>query len=131
MANDAAADVRVERRASIESVARNNGHIDVLLSGNRHAQVDAIVAMTGFRPAAEYTTELALEISHVNEGGARLYRAISSITDCLCTPSVSTHDLESGEPNYYFIGARAYGRSRTFLLQTGFRQLETIMESIS
>jgi thioredoxin reductase len=131
MANDAAADVRVERRASVESVARNNGHIDVLLSGNRHAQVDAIVAMTGFRPAAEYTAELALEISHVNEGGARLYRAISSITDCLCTPSVSTNDLESGEPNYYFVGARAYGRSRTFLLQTGFRQLETIIESIS
>jgi hypothetical protein len=127
-ANELARQVRCERRASVESVARNNGHIDVVLSGNRRVEVDAVVALTGYRPASDYTSELALEISPVSEGGARLYCAISKITDCLCVPKVASEDFASGEPNYYFVGARAYGRSRTFLLQTGLQQLENIID---
>lgn len=129
-ANDAARGVRMERRAMVESVLRSNGHLDITLTGNRRVEADAIVAMTGYRPSDAFTSGLALETSAITEGGARLHRAISSITDCLCVPSVSKADLESGEPNYYFIGARAYGRSRTFLLQTGFAQLETVLEGM-
>jgi thioredoxin reductase len=117
-ANDAASEVRVERSAMVEGVAQAHDH------------VDAIVAMTGYRAAEGYTGGLALDLSPVTEGSARLYRAISKITDCLSVPAVAKSDLESGEPNYYLIGARAYGRSRTFLLQTGFQQLETILDSI-
>jgi thioredoxin reductase len=129
-ANALATDVRVERRAMVESVARNNGHIDVALTGNRRAEVDAVVALTGYRPASDYASELALEVSPVSEGGARLYRAISKITDCLCVPDVAKEDFATGEPGYYFVGARAYGRSRTFLLQTGLIQLEMILDSL-
>ena len=43
-------------------------------------------------------------------------------------PSVAREDFATGEPGYFFIGARAYGRSRTFLLQTGLQQLETILD---
>jgi thioredoxin reductase len=129
-ANELAAAVRVERRAMVESVARNNGHIDVALTGGRRAEVDAVVALTGYRPVSDYASELALEISPISEGGARLYRAISKITDCLCVPSVAKEDFATGEPGYYFVGARAYGRSRTFLLQTGLLQLETILDSL-
>lgn len=126
-ANELAQSIRVERRAMIESIAPNG---DVTLTGNRVVNVDAIVALTGYRPANDYLSELALEISPVTEGNARLWRTISNITDCLCTPSVAPGDLQTGEPNYFFIGARAYGRSRTFLLQTGFAQVETILESL-
>jgi thioredoxin reductase len=128
LANELASQGRCERRAMVESVARSNGHIDVALTGNRRLEVDAVVALTGYRPASDYANELALEISPVSEGGARLYRAISKITDCLCVPQVAKEDFATGEPGYFFIGARAYGRSRTFLLQTGLRQLETILD---
>lgn len=130
LANELASQVRCERRAMVESVARNNGHIDVALTGNRRVEVDAVVALTGYRPAADYASELALEISPVSEGGARLYRAISKVTDCLCVPKVAREDFATGEANYYFVGARAYGRSRTFLLQTGLQQLETILDAL-
>jgi thioredoxin reductase len=130
VANEIASQVRCERRAMIESVARNDGHIDVALTGNRRAEVDAVVALTGYRPAGDYATELALEISPVSEGGARLYRAISNISDCLCVPKVAMEDFATGEPGYFFVGARAYGRSRTFLLQTGLQQLTTILDSL-
>lgn len=127
-ANELAAQIRTERRASVESVARNDGQIEVALTGNRRAEVDAIVALTGYRPALDYAGELALETSPVSEGGARLYRAIANVTDCLCVPKLAPEDFASGEANYTFIGARAYGRSRTFLLQTGYQQLETILD---
>jgi thioredoxin reductase len=125
-ANDLAQSLRVERRAMIERVDGRN----VTLSGNRIVDADVIVALTGYRPLNGFTTELALETSPVTEGGARLHRAIARITDCLSVPKVALSDLESGEPNYFFVGARAYGRSRTFLLQTGFAQVETILESL-
>jgi thioredoxin reductase len=127
-ANDLAEKIRVERRATVESIDPNGS---VTLSGNRAVDVDAIVALTGYRPASDFISELALEISPVTEGNARLWRAISNITDCLCTPKVGPQDLATGEPNYFFIGARAYGRSRTFLLQTGFAQVETLLESLN
>jgi thioredoxin reductase len=130
LANELASQVRCERRAMVESVGRVNGHIDVALTGNRRVEVDAVVALTGYRPASDFTSELALEISPVSEGGARLYRAISNITDCLCVPKVAKEDFATGEPGYAFVGARAYGRSRTFLLQTGLQQLETILDSL-
>jgi hypothetical protein len=142
-ANELAAEVRMERRAMVESVdvcsggrsrppagARSGRRYTVTLTGDRRAEVDAVVALTGYRPAGDYANELALEISPVSEGGARLYRAISKITDCLCVPSVAKEDFATGEPGYYFVGARAYGRSRTFLLQTGLLQLETILDSL-
>ena len=129
-ANELAKQLRVERRAGVESVARDNGHIEVALTGGRWAEVDAVVALTGYRPASDYASELALDISPVSEGGARLYRAISKITDCLCAPKVGKDDLTTGEPNYFFVGARAYGRSRTFLLQTGYQQLQAILDSL-
>jgi thioredoxin reductase len=125
-ANTLASTVRIERRASIESISGTT----VQLTGGRSLEADAVVALTGYRPANDFTSELALETSSVSEGGARLYRAISNITDCLCVPQLAKEDFASGEPNYFFIGARAYGRSRTFLLQTGFAQVETILESL-
>src|SRR5207244_2618987 len=72
LANELAGKVRCERRAMVESVTRDNGHVDVALSGGRRAEVDAVVALTGYRPASDYTSELPLEISPVSEGGARL-----------------------------------------------------------
>jgi thioredoxin reductase len=125
-ANALASATRVERRASIESISGTT----VKLTGGRSVEADVIVALTGYRPSNDFISELALETSSVSEGGARLYRAISNITDCLCVPKLAKEDFASGEPNYFFIGARAYGRSRTFLLQTGFAQVETILESL-
>ncbi len=120
----------VERKAMIESVAQNNGHVVVALTGGRVAEADIIAAFTGYRPDGAFLSELAVETSAVTEGGARLYRAISNVTDCLSVPQVSPDDLQSGEPGFFFIGSRSYGRSNGFLLKTGLAQLETILASL-
>ncbi|HYC58994.1 MAG TPA: FAD-dependent oxidoreductase [Thermoanaerobaculia bacterium] len=119
--------LRMERRAMIDAVVQNNGHVDITLTGGRTVQVDAIAAFTGYRPDAGFLSELTVETSPVTEGGARVYRAISTITDCLSVPAVAPADLQSGEPGFYFVGSRSYGRSNGFLLRTGLAQLETIL----
>jgi thioredoxin reductase len=133
-ANALAADppefLRVERRAMIERVAQNNGHVVVTLTGGRIVEADAIAAFTGYRPDARFLSELTVETSPVTEGGARLYRAISSITDCLSVPAVRAEDVQSGEPGFYFVGSRSYGRANSFLLRTGLAQLDTILEAL-
>ena len=123
--------LRVERRAAIESIGRHHSdRSTIILSGNRVVEVDHLAAFTGYRPDGAFAAELALEVSPVTEGGARLYKAIANVTDCLTVPKVKPDDLASGEPGYFFIGSRAYGRSAGFLLQTGLAQLDTILESL-
>lgn len=122
--------LRMERRAMIDAVVQNNGHVDITLTGGRTVQADAIAAFTGYRPDAGFLSEVTVETSPVTEGGARLYRAISCITDCLSVPAVNPEDLQSGEPGFYFVGSRSYGRSNGFLLRTGLMQLETILDAL-
>jgi thioredoxin reductase len=119
--------LRVERRAMLQSIADG----EATLTGARKVAVDFVASFTGFHPDSRHLTEVAVELSPVTEGGARLYRAIANVTDCLTVPSVRAADLVSGEPDFFFVGSRAYGRARTFLLQTGLAQLETILASLS
>ena len=130
LAENPPAFLEVERRAAIDSFVELEGGLTVGLGGGRSIRCDYVAGFTGFRPNHSIHSELTLEISPVTEGGARLYRAVSSVTDCLSVPQLTARDLESGEPNYWFIGSRGYGRAPTFLLQTGLAQVETILESI-
>jgi thioredoxin reductase len=118
----------VERRAHVESLAQEGGEIRVSLSGGRQLHVDEILALTGYRPDHSFLSELALELAPATEGAARLHRAVSCVTDCLSVPSVSSADLESGEPGFALVGHKSYGRARTFLLSTGYAQLEKILD---
>lgn len=120
----------VVRRAAVEGLERNNGFLRVSLTSARQGEFDVVAAFTGYRPDLTFVSELALEISPVTEGSARLWRAISKVTDCLSVPKASPKDLESGEPGFYFVGSKSYGRAPTFLLQTGLQHLETIFETI-
>lgn len=130
LAHDPPAYLTVKRRVTIDAVTARHGVVEVVFSSGEIAVFDHLLGFTGYRPENDYLGELAVEISPVTEGGARLYRAISCVTDCLAVPAVSPSDLESGEPNFYFAGSRSYGRARTFLLQTGFSQLNAILERI-
>ena len=121
--------LQVERRAAVETIATaERARLTVTLSSGRTAEVDAIVAMTGYRPDLSILSELAIGIDPATEGAAGLTRALSNVTDCLSVPAVCPKDLHSGEPGFYLAGAKSYGRARTFLLKNGYAQLETILK---
>jgi hypothetical protein len=113
-------------QAVVEAVTgADTGQLRVSLSGGREAVVDVVLALTGYRPDLSFLSELAVGIDPVTEGAAGLSRALSNITDCLAVPAVSSEDLDS------LAGAKSYGRSRNFLLQSGYAQLATILERLS
>ena len=45
--------------------------------------------------------------------------------------SVSAEDLETGEPGYYLVGSKSYGRMASFLLKDGISQVETIVDRLA
>jgi hypothetical protein len=122
--------LQVERRARIESISPANGPLRVKIGRDREVTVDEIVGLTGYRPDVSILSELAIDIAPDTEGSARLTRALSNVTDCLSVPSVAPSDLGSGEPGFHLAGAKSYGRARTFLLRTGYAQLEIILNSL-
>jgi thioredoxin reductase len=121
----------VERRASVEEIGRDGDELVLALTGGRRIRVDSVAAFTGYRPDSSFLAELALETGPATEGTARLERALSKITDCLTVPQVAATDFETGEPGFFFAGARSYGRSRNFLLRTGFAHLSTMLDRIA
>ena len=133
-ANDLAAEpppfLTVLRKAAVERLEAHGRSIRVRFSSGIEDDFDAVVALTGFRPDLSFVSELALEISPATEGSARLSRALASVTDCLSVPAASPDDLASGEAGFHLIGAKSYGRSRTFLLRTGLAHLEAILPTI-
>jgi hypothetical protein len=60
----------------------------------------------------------------------RLSAALVNVTDCLSAPTLHPEDLASGEPRFHLVGSKSYGRAPTFLLQSGYAQLETILGSL-
>ena len=119
----------VLRKAQVESI-RGAGPYQVGLSGARTLAVEGIVGLTGYRPELEHLSELPLELSAVTEGARGIQQALANVTDCLKAPALSPKDLESGEPGFYLIGQKAYGRMTAFLLENGRAQVETIFQMV-
>jgi hypothetical protein len=134
-ANDLAASppefLRVERRAALESLSEEGVRLHAGLSGGRGGAFDAVIALTGYRPDWSFVSELTLEISAATEGARGLSLALGRGGDCLSAPAVSERDLGSGEPGFFAIGAKSYGRSRQFLLRTGLAHLQAILDILA
>jgi hypothetical protein len=120
--------LEVMRFASVECLEPSGERLRVGISGNRGGVYDVVCAFTGYRPDLSFLDELQLEISPVTGGPARLAKVFANITDCLSVPRVAPGDLASGEPGFSMIGSKSYGRSRTFLLATGYSQTEAILD---
>jgi thioredoxin reductase len=129
-ANDLAARppswLRVERRARVERIHERR----VTLSGDRTHEVDHVIAMIGARPDHAISSELALDLAASTEGAGGIARKLANVTDCLSVPTLAPSDLASGEPGFHLVGAKSYGRARTFLLQTGYAHVETILDGL-
>jgi thioredoxin reductase len=92
----------------------------------QEVEVDEIISLTGYRPDLEMLRELAADFSNVSEGARGLYRALTNVTDCLAKIEIAAKDLQSGEPNFFVVGVKSYGRNPGFLLQSGYDQLDGI-----
>lgn len=131
------ANLKVLRRTNVEEFHRlDNGEstpLKVVLKVWKNfetVEVDEVISLTGYRPNLDMLRETTVEFSGITEGPARLYKALSNITDCLARIEVNPKDLQSGEPNLFIVGIKSYGRNPGFLLQSGLDQLEAIFSSM-
>jgi thioredoxin reductase len=132
IAQNPPANFRILRRATLEAILENNlssRSFKVKLKVWRtyeELEVDEMVALTGYRPNLDMLHELTATFSGVSEGVAGLYRALTNVTDCLAQVEVKPQDLQTGEPNFFVVGIKSYGRNSGFLLKSGIEQLEAI-----
>jgi len=135
--------MRVLRRATVEAfilpadssnLQSERPPIKVTLKVWKNFQeidIDEIISLTGYRPDLDMLRELTADFSNVTEGARGLYRALTNVTDCLAKIEVAPKDLQSGEPNFFVVGIKSYGRKPGFLLQSGYDQLDGIFSLLS
>ncbi len=125
--------MRILRRTSLEALVEAVDLLKVKLKVWRNfeeVEVEKIIALTGYRPNLKMLRELTAEFSSVSEGVAGLYRALTNITDCLAKIAINPKDLQTGEPNFFSVGIKSYGRNPGFLLKSGVEQLDTIFSRL-
>jgi thioredoxin reductase len=114
------------------------GGVAVMLRHGERAttlHVDRIVANVGHRPDVALSRELQIHLCYASEGpmklaAALLARAGEGQNDCLKQSLGGIDELRSPEPDYYFLGARSYGRSSQFLLKVGFEQIAAVLDTL-
>ena len=52
-------------------------------------------------------------------------------SDCLDQRSPGAAALATGEPNFFILGAKSYGRSSHFLLSVGLEQIRDVFKRIT
>ena len=97
----------------------------------RVVPVDEIVVATGQRPNLEMTRELRLELDPALEAPVRLAPLIDpNVHSCLTVPAHGVGHLAHPESGFYTVGIKSYGRAPTFLMATGYKQVESVVSEI-
>ncbi len=122
-------------------------------------ECDNIVAHTGFRPDHTLWRELQVQVHPATDGPYRLAEILiannarggvglsTGYAEKRPAPSENTSEepmpdrwhinisdpalLLSGEPNFFIIGIKSYGRDAGFLMHNGFRQVRDVYKLVS
>ncbi len=95
--------------------------------------VDQVVVLTGFRPDLSFLSELRLDLDSTLEAPRRVADEVDpNIHSCGSVQATGAADLtHPGEPNFYMIGMKSYGRAPTFLAMTGYEQVRSVVAMLA
>lgn len=122
----------VRDESEVDAIERRRTALAVTLctpDESFEVEVERIIAATGFRPDREIYRELEVHECYASAAPMKLAASLlaAGSADCLSTPATGADELRNPEPNFYIIGAKSYGRTPTFLLRTGRRQVEDVL----
>jgi thioredoxin reductase len=103
--------------------------VTLATAGGAHEVVcDHIVALTGYTGDASLYRQLQVHECYATGAPMNLSAALlgSAGGDCLAQPSVGVDALRNPEPDFFILGAKSYGRLNTFLLRTGYEQVDRL-----
>ena len=121
----------------VESVASANGRGEVTLrhqSGERSTvAVDRILSLTGFVGDHTLYRQLQVHECYATSGPMKLAAALlgSASEDCLAQESHGADSLVNPEPNFFILGSKSYGRNNTFLMRTGWQQVDEVFSLLA
>lgn len=97
-------------------------------AGPAELTVDHVVALTGYVGDHSLYRQLQVHECYATAAPMNLSAALlgSASADCLTQPAVGADVLDNPEPDFYILGAKSYGRLNTFLLRTGYQQVDQI-----
>ena len=96
-------------------------------------EADRVIANVGFSPETALYRELQITECPASLASMGLAAALRKHAggDFLTMPLQEAAALRTPEPNYYVLGAKAYGRNSTFLLRAGFDQVRNVFTLIA
>lgn len=131
LALDANDHVTVWAGTGVQALRPVGDRIGVTLAapqGVREITADHVLALTGYVGDASMYRQLQVHECYATGAPMNLSAALlgSAGGDCLAQPAVGIDVLRNPEPQFFIIGAKSYGRMNTFLLRTGYGQVDQI-----
>ena len=116
-----------------ESVtAQADGRLTIgSVNGQRVADVDEVIVVTGFRPDFGFLSEVRLDLDPAL-GAARIL-ADQIHPDHHSCGDVAPHgyqELAQPEQGLYLVGMKSYGRAPSFLAMTGYEQVRSVVAAL-
>lgn len=132
LASGASPAVELLRGRIVEAVAPAGDRVAVTLrNGDETAEtveVDRILSLTGYVGDHTLYRQLQVHECYATSGPMKLAAALlgDASGDCLQQVSHGANSLTSPEPDFFLLGVKSYGRNPTFLLRTGWQQVDEV-----
>ncbi len=112
----------------IESVDHQGDQWEVVVGGEeqRTWNGDQIVALVGYRPDIELFRELQVDLSPVWECSERLAGWLELPPPQRRVGAEGVGRLDTGEPDFYLLGAKSYGRNSGYFYREGLLQIRDL-----
>lgn len=124
--------VHLEAGFRIDAVTATGDGVTVHQGARHTGPFDEIVAATGFRPDLAMLAELRLDLDPATEAPRGLAALIDPNTrSCLYVPPHGAEVLAHPEAGFYLVGMKSYGRASSFLLQTGYGQVRSVVAMVA
>lgn len=91
-------------------------------------EIDRILSLTGYIGDHTLYRQLQVHECYATSGPMKLAAALlgDASGDCLQQVSHGADSLTSPEPDFFLLGVKSYGRNPTFLLRTGWQQVDEV-----
>lgn len=117
--------VRVVLRAADGSTSHSTNQV----------AIDRILSLTGSVGDHTLYRQLQVHECYATSGPMKLAAALlgesGGGSDCLAQPALGAETLRNPEPGFFILGAKSYGRNTTFLMRTGWQQVEDALVLVS
>jgi len=94
---------------------------------------DQVIVVCGFGPDTALHRELRVHESFETLAPAKVAEALraAGTGDCAKVPEFDAATFATQEPGFYILGAKSYGRSSAFLLETGYRHVAGVLAALA